>query len=264
MGQYSYFLGQSVIPLIVNAGNNGSIWWDENWAYSRVLTIVNPHNSYQMKMTIGKSQGGEINCNGHCKNDFSDIRFINPDNNSQLSYWIENYSNGNQATFWVKLPSAIESHPTIVIYYGNTAATSTSDGEATFWWFDDFQTDTTGEWTKVEDFQHLGWFFHYQHYQVFQPKPGYDIGADLIVKSLGTTTVIQAKQEQENTGVLAIQQVNTARIIYHADRALAITTSQFTEPALKLAKTLNVKCLDGKQLLKEFYNNQFFYAPETN
>jgi len=159
------FLGASIIPFIAQADPDGSLWQNTNWSYSRELSLANPINSYQMKIIVGKTQGGDVNCYGHCKNDFSDIRFVDSDKITQLPYWIEKYSSGNQATFWVKLPSDIELHPTILMYYGNPDATSNSDGEATFLWFDNFQTDTTGEWMKVEDFEDKGWIFYNTNYQ---------------------------------------------------------------------------------------------------
>ena len=158
------FIGTSVIPFIGSSENAGGGWWNENWSYCRVLPVINPSNSYQMKIIVGKSQGGDVNCNGHCKNDFSDIRFVDVDNTTQLAYWMESYSDGNQATFWVKLPSDVESHSKILMYYGNTDALSMSDGSATFLWFDDFHTNTIGDWTRVEDFQQHGWIFYNNKY----------------------------------------------------------------------------------------------------
>ncbi|NHJ87227.1 MAG: DUF2341 domain-containing protein [Asgard group archaeon] len=131
--------GVSNISLVSSEGT----WWNENWSYSRVLPISNPSNSYQMKIVIGKTIGGHVNCNGHCKDDFSDIRFVDVDNTTVLSYWTENINLGNQATFWVKLPSDVETDGAIILYYGNPSANSLSDGSATFLTF----IDNTDGWT---------------------------------------------------------------------------------------------------------------------
>lgn len=132
-------VGAGIIPLV----NSGNVWWNENWSYCRVLPISNPNNSYQMKIVVGKSIGGNVNCNGHCKDNFSDIRFVDTDNTTELPYWIENFTAGVQATFWVKLPSDVETDGAIILYYGNSNANSLSDGSATFL---TFINDTTG-WT---------------------------------------------------------------------------------------------------------------------
>lgn len=120
-----------------------SFWWNTNWSYDRILPIFNPSNLYQMKIVIGESQDGDVNCNGHCKNDFSDIRFVDIDNSTELPYWIENFTAGDQATFWVKLPNNVQTDGAIVLYYGNPSAVSLSNGEATFLTF----INNTDGWT---------------------------------------------------------------------------------------------------------------------
>jgi len=120
-------------------------WWNSNWQYRKKLTISNAVNEYQMKIKVYKDDGhdnpvsGEIDTEGHCKDDFGDIRFANE--TSELPYWIEEKVDGNYAIIWVKLPSDIESQSEkhIYMYYGNPSATTTSDGDDTFLFFDDFE-----------------------------------------------------------------------------------------------------------------------------
>jgi hypothetical protein len=66
-----------------------------------------------------------------------------------LSYWIENYTSGVSATFWVKITNNLTStNQTIYIYYGNSTVTTTSNGTNTFSiWFDDFSTNTLSNYT---------------------------------------------------------------------------------------------------------------------
>ena len=79
--------------------------------------------------------------------DFDDIRFTEDEASGELNYWIENYTTNN-ATVWVRRvqPSAYDS--TIYIYYGNPTATSASNGNTTFIFFDDFSGDLS-KWTAV-------------------------------------------------------------------------------------------------------------------
>ena len=62
---------------------------------------------------------------------------------NEIPYWIESVS-GTLATIWVKVPSI--SDTTIWIYYGNESASTTSNGDTTFIFFDDFTTLDTDKW----------------------------------------------------------------------------------------------------------------------
>jgi hypothetical protein len=103
-----------------------------------VLKISNANNNYQMKINVTLSSGGNVSCDGHCKNDFSDIRFVDSDNTTELSYWMERYVSGSYANFYVKTSADVQTDAKIIMYYGNSAATSSSNGANTFLFFDDF------------------------------------------------------------------------------------------------------------------------------
>jgi hypothetical protein len=132
-------------------------WWSSSWNYHKVLKISNANNDYQMKINVTMSSGGNVSCDGHCKNDFSDIRFVDSDNTTELSYWMERYVSGSYANFYVKTSADVQSDAKIIMYYGNSAATSSSSGTNTFLFFDDFNdgdytnsptwTVGTGTWT---------------------------------------------------------------------------------------------------------------------
>ena len=86
--------------------------------------------------------------NGKCRSDFGDIRFTDSDGVTLLPYWVEDKVDSNYAKVWVKVPSipASPSQATIYIYYGNSSATSASNGNNTFVLFDDFDTLDTNKW----------------------------------------------------------------------------------------------------------------------
>jgi len=66
--------------------------------------------------------------------DYGDVRFTDSNGTTLLNYWME-----QDGTFWVKVPSiSASSQKTIYMYYGNTGATSQSNGSNTFDFFDDF------------------------------------------------------------------------------------------------------------------------------
>ena len=122
-------------------------WWDSSWDYYKVCNIENKYDDYQMRLFVGYESGGNVSCNGNANSDFGDIRFIRTDNTTELSYWLENYTDGDQATFWVN-NSGNDSQ--ILMYYGNSDASTTSDGEATFLFFDDAETGIMNDkWAVV-------------------------------------------------------------------------------------------------------------------
>jgi len=81
---------------------------------------------------------GKIYCNGHCKNDFGDVRFTDDDGSSELAYWLQEKVDGSHAIFWVKVTDDLTNNQLIYVYYGNAGATTTSDGISTFIRWDDF------------------------------------------------------------------------------------------------------------------------------
>ena len=120
-------------------------WW--NYDYSK-RTPINLNTT-----TINTPQNLQIHINitydTDMNSDFSDIRFISyTDNITQLPYWIENQTNNQYCNIWIKIPDNItttnKTH--IYLYYNNPTANNQSNGETTFDFFDDFNTDLS-KWT---------------------------------------------------------------------------------------------------------------------
>jgi len=113
-----------------------------NWPYRGTIQITNPVNiaNYQHLLILSWLPG--------MKFDFSDIRFAQQ-NGTICPYWIETYTSKISARVWIKVPSAKQGQ--IYLYYGNPSATSGSDGDATFLFFDDFNDNSLNstKWTIV-------------------------------------------------------------------------------------------------------------------
>jgi hypothetical protein len=131
--------------------------WLSGWQY-RKSHVINPSSGagagYQIMITVhygsGTDSGSDVYLNGKCNADFSDIRFTDSSGSTLLSYWIESYTPSDSAVVWVKLIDDISSNPaTIYIYYGNPNATSQSNGDYVFPFFDDFTGSSldTSKWT---------------------------------------------------------------------------------------------------------------------
>ena len=117
-------------------------WWDDAWHYRKAISITNSSGSnltdFQVSVSIGTSQ---LIADGKMQTDCDDIR-ITDINGNLLPYWIEtnglNACNQTNSIIWVKTTSLSISGSTLYLYYGNTSATSVSDGNNVFIFFDDF------------------------------------------------------------------------------------------------------------------------------
>lgn len=112
-------------------------WWNLSWpkrtpVYLNVSTGETKENHTAL---LNVTYDADINYN------FSDLRFIRyADNTTLLDYWIENKSDGNWCKVWVEFRDNITSmNQTLAwMYYGNSGASSLSNGFDTFLFFDGF------------------------------------------------------------------------------------------------------------------------------
>jgi len=116
--------------------------WLTGFTYCKEITVTNPIDDYQSKIIVSKTSGGDVDCEGHCQDDFDDIR-IAIDNATVLPMWIENYTSATQATIWFK---NTYNDSTLFLYYGNSTVSTTSNATATFLFFDDFDSLDTNVW----------------------------------------------------------------------------------------------------------------------
>ncbi len=120
----------------------------DGWSYQKtiILTPSTPSSDYNVKILLDPS-------NFDYSQTFSagaDIRFKDQLDNS-LSYWIETWNQTGTSVIWVKVP--IAGTGSFCMYYGNPSATSESNGETTFLFFDDFPGTTidSSKWTTDTD-----------------------------------------------------------------------------------------------------------------
>ena len=131
-----------------------------NWTYYKIHNITGStagaQTDYQMKFTlhygVGINLGEHIYLDGLCQEDFDDMRFAwyNSSDGVEVvcDYWLEKKVDNDYAIFWAEIIyiPAFPENATIYIYYGNPEAVSESDGDATFLFWDDFETDLS-KWT---------------------------------------------------------------------------------------------------------------------
>lgn len=117
--------------------------------YNETLTIPHPGTkaltNYQVKVIVNTAQLISL---GRMQADCDDIRFADS-TGAPASHWIQAGCNTTQTTLWVKVPILNPGSNTIRISYGDLAAPSASDGNATFLFFDGFDGVSldTAKWT---------------------------------------------------------------------------------------------------------------------
>lgn len=78
----------------------------------------------------------------------------------------------------------------------------------------------------------------------------YDLGVDIVAEKNGVIWGIQVKRYSGLVGADAVRQVVTALPMYRCDKAMVITNSTFSRPAMALADANSCLLIDGNQLAK--------------
>jgi N-acetylneuraminic acid mutarotase len=143
--QKNFYIFLFVICVIATAVTPLDAQWT-GWAFRRTITINNTSGStltdFQVKINLG-NLSPEFNFD-NAKPDGSDLRFAASDEVTQIPFWIEKWNPlVDSAEIWVKVPSIPNTGTNIYLYYGNSAATSHSNGTNTFQFFDDFESWNT-------------------------------------------------------------------------------------------------------------------------
>jgi hypothetical protein len=127
--------------------------WLTGWTYRKSHVIQNASGAgtnYQINITIindsSSDSGGIMYIDDKMRSDFGDVRFTDDDGTTLLDYWIENKTDGVNATFWVEVADNLnDTNQTIYVYYGNAEASTTSNADATFPFADVFDSGSLNE-----------------------------------------------------------------------------------------------------------------------
>ena len=125
-------------------------WWNSSWSRKREINITENSgstlNNYSVLLYV--TYDADMNA------DFSDLRFTNSAEDTELGYWIDNKSDSNYAYVWVKVPTLTASSNTIIyMYYGDSGASSESNIKNAFLLGDDFDDGSldTSLWNTYTD-----------------------------------------------------------------------------------------------------------------
>ncbi|MEM4730112.1 MAG: DUF2341 domain-containing protein, partial [Thermoplasmata archaeon] len=124
-------------------------WWNYSWAFRAPLTLDNTQNpaalsNYPVRMNLSLQS---LISAGKLRSDCADLRFIDSDGSTELSYWLE-----PGGDLWLKVPAIpAGACKEIYMYYGNPSAAPVSDATKVFPFYDDFNGDSldTSKWQMV-------------------------------------------------------------------------------------------------------------------
>jgi len=130
------------------------------WRYStRILYSGCDQSAYQQDLIIHRTAGRDheevsgglkvwhIYLGPQCRADYGDIRFTNS-TGAELAYYLWPDYDATSARFTVRLEGA-DAAGELLVWYGNPSAATTSDGDATALFFDDFDAYDSSAWTKT-------------------------------------------------------------------------------------------------------------------
>jgi hypothetical protein len=170
--------------------------WLSDWSYRRAVDLspATAVADYQVLVTLTTAIMGSPYANVQA--DGSDIRFTASDETTLQDYWVESWDNSGTSRIWVEVTAPGTS--TLYMYYGNAAASSASDGDATFVFFDDFSDGTLDKWkyltgasvvtdnTQPSQFGTYAMNLNGTNHVKCNTAPMQDAGIRVLMKDLGT------------------------------------------------------------------------------
>ena len=96
--------------------------------------------------------------------------------------------------------------------------------------------------------------FNKMGYKVMKTKLSGDQGADLVIEKFGEKIVVQAKNYNQPVSNNAVQEAVAAKNHYNCQKAMVVTTNNYTKGAISLAKSNNVELWNKEKLMKQIKN----------
>ncbi len=106
---------------------------------------------------------------------------------------------------------------------------------------------------RETDFEHyVAYLYELLGYKVKVTPASNDGGKDIIMRRNSLKAVVEVKLYAKSNKVSRpmIQKLHSAMIDCEANEAIFVTTSEFTEPAIKYAEKFNIQRVDGKELVR--------------
>ncbi len=112
-------------------------WFNEDWHYRRAVVISNSGSYLPWYQVLVRLDINNFDFS-HARDDGSDIRVTYSNGTTELPFWIESWDKAHYLAYiWVQVLGVPAGDMRVYIYYGNPAADSASNGNATFDRFED-------------------------------------------------------------------------------------------------------------------------------
>ena len=111
--------------------------WLTGWDHRQGITIFGSSGAgtnYQVKL--------DVTYDAAMQADFDDLRVTAIDGVTELDYWIEDYTASTSAVVWVEVADNLNITQQIWMYYGNDAVSTTSNGDNTFIFYEDWTSES--------------------------------------------------------------------------------------------------------------------------
>ena len=121
-----------LLVMFLSSSPASAAWWNASWGSKAPILINNTGNA---TILTNFSVNLNVTYNSNMNAAFSDLRMVNEPSGTLIPYWIESKVNSSYANVWFNASSIAASswtNSTYYLYYGNTVATSQSNGTATF------------------------------------------------------------------------------------------------------------------------------------
>jgi hypothetical protein len=153
--------------LVVAFAGTGVSWWNYSWEYRKPINITEQSgedlSNFQVEVSLDTSTPIS---EGKMQNDCSDLRFV--ESGKEIDYWVESGCNTASTRIWLEVKDLRAGNKeSIYVYYGNSSVSSSSDGDSTFNYFENFES--YADWGDMQD---AGW-------------EQYDLGTHTIVQENG-------------------------------------------------------------------------------
>lgn len=151
--------GPSAAPTEQNMTKDFAIssdWYEEDWHYRKNVIMYSGLGGLEAPYTVKVVVPYDTDMQA----DFDDIRFTDNDNVTLLDYWLET-ANATSATFWVEVTDSQEwgTYFMIQMYYGNDEVSTTSNGEDTFLFYEDWSGESIdpAKWDIIDGDGSVSW-----------------------------------------------------------------------------------------------------------
>lgn len=114
--------------LYLSKSSTGVAWYSNDWRFRKSIDVGNSSGSVltneDVLVTIDTAS---LVTASKLQVDCDDLRFVDGDDNTVLSYWIEGGCNTSSTQVWIRIPSLPNGGKTIYMYYGNVSATNAEE-----------------------------------------------------------------------------------------------------------------------------------------